>query len=164
MTLSDIIAGEEKTTLSFHDYIQVIPENRFRYTQDILQKISEAEANDDYWLLETLLSIASHDGLNKDDTRVLIHLLSQRWHHSHEDIAMMLEEIKDPSSVDSLYKRALDIPDYDDGRSMVKKCIWALVSINTDESWEKIKAIKEELNDPIVDSVINPYIDKKSRL
>jgi HEAT repeat protein len=69
----------------------------------------------------------------------------------------MLGEIKDPSSIEALYTRALDIPSYDDGRSIAKKCIWALVAIDTEGSWEKIKSLKA-LKDPVIDDFLKLYL------
>ena len=89
-------------------------------------------------MLDILLIIASRDGLDKTYSPVLCKLLFEEWHFSQEDIVMMLEDIKDPNSIESLFNAALKIPGHDDGRSLAKKCIWTLKAINTKSAIEKI--------------------------
>ena len=59
---------------------------------------------------------------------------------------MLLEEIKDPNSVDCLYTTCLTIPEYDENRSLAKKCVWALGAINTPGSKEKLQKLSTSLD------------------
>lgn len=69
-------------------------------------------------------------------------LEDETWHTKIEDIISLLEDIKDPKSIELLYKTAINVPDYDEMRSVAKKCLWALLAINTPEAMEKIYLLK----------------------
>ena len=74
---------------------------------------------------------------------ILCDLLEERWHYRHEDIAKILQSMKSPSSIESLYRTALtkfEYLDYDNS-ALARKCIWALGDINTDESKKKLELI-----------------------
>lgn len=64
-------------------------------------------------------------------------LLGCDWHQQHENIAMMLQELKDDSSVPYLYATILkqfDYLEYDEFFALAVKCIWALGTIGTNEA------------------------------
>ena len=55
---------------------------------------------------------------------VLGSLLSEKWHHSHEDLVTLVGELHDASSVDVLYGATRWVPDYlafDDSRALAAK-------------------------------------------
>lgn len=72
---------------------------------------------------------------------LLCKLLQEDWHYKHEDIAMILKEIKDSSTVDCLFNAAqlnFDYLAYDDTYQFARKCIKAISEINNDEAIEKL--------------------------
>jgi hypothetical protein len=99
-------------------------------------------------MLEYLLYIAEQDGLNKSYTHIFCKLLEQNWHEWHEDIVIHLEIIKDPESIESIYKSTFMEKDFHDDEPcpLTKKCIWALSAINTHESREKIQILSNSSN------------------
>lgn len=113
----------------------------FYYTDELLDKFEKAVLTQDETALMYLKLISSEDGLNSKYTDILCRLLKADWYHGQEDITTMLEDIKDPASIDALYERALDIPENDDMRALARKCIWALLAINTPESIKKIELL-----------------------
>lgn len=131
------------------DWGQIIKNNGFAHTDGLLQKIAIAKETKDSNLLEYTLAIAAKDGVNKRYSKILMQVLPEMWHHSSEDIVTLLEDIKDPASTEVLYNRALDVPDYDDGRALAKKCIWALGAINTAEARAKLLSL-ERMDDHII--------------
>lgn len=152
MSLKDIIEKVNNSSDIYEAICDLVPNEDFLYTSDLINQIDLAKTKGDSSLLETILSIASRDGLNGIYTKVLCNLLNESWHHSQEDIAMMLEEIKDPESVNCLYTASLIIPWHDDGRSLAKKCIWALKAINTPEALNALKLLAKS-KDPIISEV-----------
>ncbi len=75
---------------------------------------------------------------------ILCDLIVEDWHCQHENIARLLQELKDPSSINCLYKTALaeyKYLDYDDSYTLAIKCIWALGDINEEYSKEKIEQL-----------------------
>lgn len=108
------------------------------YSMDLIRKFEEVKERHDERLLHYLCVISFADGVDNRFTDILCRFLKDDWHRCHEDIVSLLEDIKDPQSVDCLYQRALEIPDYDDGRALAIKCIWALGAINTGEAKKRL--------------------------
>ena len=83
---------------------------------------------------------------------ILNQMLIADWHYQHENIAMLLQKMKSPSSVDYLYKEILiqrKYLDYNDNESKIVKCLYALGDIGTDDALEKIKLLAENDNEII---------------
>ena len=79
-------------------------------------------------------------------------LLMEDWHISHEDIAMVLQEMHDPSSIDVLYRAAqlqFDYLSFDEAYALGVKCCYALGDINTTEGDEKLRLLAE-LDNPVI--------------
>lgn len=133
----------------FDNYWDNFPQDRaFRFksiTLDLLRKsIDERDAK----ALSYNLSIIWRDGADRDFTDLLLHLLSQSWHQSEEDIVEILGIIRDPKSVEKLYEIAVNVPDYDEMRALAKKCIWSLWEIRTEDAIEKL--VKLSKSDDII--------------
>jgi hypothetical protein len=103
--------------------------------------------------LECALVLAFVFGLSRKWAPLLCKLIEEDWHHSHEDIADALQDIRGPSTVDRLYRAALrkhDYLAYNDSKSLAVKCIWALHDIGTYEAVEKLKLLSQSaLSAPI---------------
>ena len=85
-------------------------------------------------------------------TDVLCEIFEDSWHHKHEDIASMLEEVKLPKTVKMLYKVAIsNYPylEFDDSYDLAVKCIWALGEIRNEEAIEKLKLLSISSNEII---------------
>lgn len=99
----------------------------------------------------------SFDLFTKDYVGILCNLIKSDWHVQHENIAMILQKLKSPASIESLYHWAitpLDYLDYDDSYALAVKCIWALGDINTGESRRKLKLLAESDNEIIRNNVL----------
>jgi hypothetical protein len=118
-----------------------------RTTPDIVDTELErgfAERSSDS--VECALVLAFVFGLSRKWAPLLCKLIEEDWHHSHEDIAEALQDIRVPSTVDCLYRTALrkhDYLAYNDGESLAVKCIWALHDIGTYEAVEKLKLLSQ---------------------
>jgi hypothetical protein len=91
------------------------------------------------------------------NTNLLGNLLLEKWHNNHEDLAMIMQKIKDPKSIPFLEKAMyldLDYLKYNDGESLIRKCAYAIGDINTFESWKKIKDLSVSNNQIIKDMAI----------
>ncbi|MBK9391745.1 MAG: hypothetical protein IPN68_16720 [Bacteroidetes bacterium] len=129
-----------------------MPMNSLLYINEIQAKLQEAIIIKNAVLVEELLIVISVDGYDASYTTLLCKLLEYNWHDRHEDIVMTLLEIKDPLSIDCIYKAALHIPAWDEGRSLAKKCIWALKAIGTSDAIDKIEKLAN-LDDVIIREV-----------
>ena len=110
----------------------------------------DADAFDDATFLEAYFGYAHVD----------VHLLlTQTWHHQHEDFIGLLQHQKSPASVPALkaaiaLKPQLAYLDYDDYGAYYKKCLWALAAIGTPEAIavirECVSAEDEQLREEAV--------------
>jgi hypothetical protein len=134
-------------------------ENRGRktYANDVALGLQNASANNDADLLGVLLEIAFFDGVTKLAVAPLVDLLQKDFHESHEDIATLLEDLAEPASVGALFGAAISIPEFDDGRSLAKKCLSALAAINSPEAISKIQSLSQH-PDAIVAQAARRYL------
>jgi hypothetical protein len=147
----------------FDGYLDKYPEGREKKNKEqIINLLNENLRLKDSGGLAHTLTVAYLDGVDEDYTDLLLYLLKQDWHQLQEDVIDILEMTKDPKSIDTLYKFAINIPDYDDGRSIAKKCIWALGSINTPEAIEKLTLLKS-FDDPIIKKAAIMELEHKTK-
>lgn len=110
-----------------------------------LTLLDEAIASRNSDDVSAALLVGAVFGRNRDWLNPLRSLLSQEWHHSHEEIVRELQDQPENESVPYL-KNAIALKpnlhhlDYDDYGAFYKKCLWALRAIGTPEA---IAAIEE---------------------
>lgn len=93
--------------------------------------------------------VFKYELLSKKYVVTLNSLLVSDWHEQHENIAMLLQEAKNVSSVEFLHKAIglnLNYLDYDEAYALEVKCIWALGDIGNDEAKEKLQHLVESRN------------------
>ncbi|SHG15848.1 type 2 periplasmic-binding domain-containing protein [Pedobacter caeni] len=143
-------AGLFTRTNYFDNYLDIYPNpGEKRNKAKIIPLLAKNINEKDSISLACTLGVAYLDGADKDYTDLLLSVLNADWHILIEDIIEVLELTKDPKAVDSLYEAALDFRDYDDFRSIGKKSIWALITINTPEAWEKLSLLAQ-VDDEII--------------
>jgi len=109
-----------------------------------LTKLKKAFFEKNSEAIEQLIDDIDFSENVSDYTEILCQLLVADWHIKHEDIAFILEDIRDPLAVDYLYiaaQKNLEYLSYDDSRQLAKKCIWALWKIGTEEAIAKIEQL-----------------------
>lgn len=82
-------------------------------------------------------------------TKYLVPLLGLPNHHSHEDIVLALQIIRDPAAVDALYDAAharYGYLSYDEMFGLARKCTWALADIGTPEARSRLEQLANEDN------------------
>ncbi len=86
------------------------------------------------------------------DPKILCELILEDWHYSHEDIATILSKIKDPDSVECLYRASglhLDYLDYDETFQLARKCIKGLAAIGTPEANARLFMLTTGTPEPV---------------
>ena len=82
-------------------------------------------------------------------------MLISDWHYQHENIALLLEQSCDPSSIEYLYdaaKTQYEYLEYDENYALAVKCIWALGKIfrkGSPLAKEKLELLTRSTNDII---------------
>jgi hypothetical protein len=117
------------------------------YCQELLQHAVETK---DGPLLQTalLLIIATYTSIVGKATDLAC-ILEQDWHCHHEDIARLLQQFKNPLTVDNLY-RAVQLNfehlAYDDTYQFARKCIKALSAIDDENAIDKLHKLSDNKN------------------
>ena len=128
---------------------------------DEITKMLKYSYNDrDNELLENTVILMNHFEENicrSDYTDVLNKLIYCDWHTQHEDIALILEFIHSPTSVEPLYTCALSHFDYlswDTNYALAVKCIHGLAEIGNDSAIEKLKILSKHDNKVISENAL----------
>lgn len=135
------------------------------FTVDVTQKpgyvkklLEEAYLHHDADDVDLTLSIGfSFELFNDDFLEILCKLIRSSWHYQHENIAIILQRLKSPYSIEYLYQTALtqfEYLDFDDAYALAVKCIWGLGDINTKESRQKLKLLSKSDNNIIRDNAL----------
>lgn len=86
------------------------------------------------------------NSFSQDSVEILCKLLVEDWHKQHEDIAWILQKLKDPASVGPLYWAAnasLPYLAYDDAHALATKAMWALSEINSEDARRKLTLLTQ---------------------
>lgn len=110
-----------------------------------LSLLEQAVKNkDDETVEEAIIVSSTLNCFSTEFSGVLCRLLQCDWHDKHEDIARILQDLKDPSTVDCLYNAAqlhFEYLNYDDTYQFARKCIKALSAIGNKEAIEKLQLL-----------------------
>lgn len=115
----------------------------------LAEKLQNAVLSRDADEIESVLVEMYKSGPKHEFVTQLNQLLTLDCHQRHEDIVQTLQELKDPSSVDVLYRTALktfEYLDYDECFGLARKCTWALADIGTPEAKEKLCELSKSDN------------------
>lgn len=99
--------------------------------------VAEAMRDRDRVGLELALGVCEKFGLDRGLVPALVALAFEDWHHRHEVVALFLEELAAPESVEALVHSVRHHPpylDHDDGQALARKAIYALGKIPGDEA------------------------------
>jgi len=134
------------------DFLKKYPVDPRKDPEHVPGLLRDAGQRRDAVQVEMALHLGFSFGFSRSCLPVLHDLLPQDWHRSHEDIAMVLQELHDPSSVDVLYHVApmqFDYLSYDEAYALGVKCCYALGAINTPEGDAKLRALAE-IDNPVI--------------
>lgn len=90
---------------------------------------------------------------------ILAELVVQPWHHSHQNIALALQDLRAAETADALAAAALMKPDYldfDDSHAFARKCTWALADIGTPKARRHLESLSR-----CVDPEIASYAQRR---
>ena len=130
--------------ISFQDFLERYPSNPKTDKNHVNDLLRGTLANHDAVEVEAAIVLGTAFGFTRCCMPLLATLLKEGWHHSHEDIALVFQDLKDPTGINALYDAALaqyDYLSYDDCYALAVKCCWALGGINTIEADEKLRAL-----------------------
>lgn len=135
---------------------RILSEN---YIQHLIKQAISSK--DDSLVEEAMVLLYTSHFKPESFSLLLCQLLTENWHTKHEDIAMLLKQVKSPETVNCLYNAAelrFDYLDYDDTCQFARKCIKALSTIENKNAIEKLKLLANSKN-----HVIAEYAKKELR-
>jgi hypothetical protein len=112
---------------------------------ETIRLLEAASGECDAEAVEILLGLGA---LSPEAVPVLCHLLLAGFHTRHEDMAFLLQKLKDPRSTEALYQACfLQLPyrDYDELDILARKCTWALHDVGTEAALEKLRLLADDL-------------------
>ena len=135
--------------ISKAEFLKQYPVDIIKDKRHIFLSVKEAYDNENANELDLALTLIIFDTTVVDSdefVELLCLLLTERWHSQHENIVTILQGIKSPKSIDTLYQIALtrfDSVAYMETYSLARKCIHALGDINTEYAREKLQLLAE---------------------
>lgn len=138
-------------------FFRLFPADLKLNTTFAVRELEDALIRKDAAQVECALLLTFHFGNQERHAAILCKLLLEDWHHQHENIASLLQDLKDPSSIECLYQTALThfaYLDYDEAYALAVKCIWALGDINTDDAKGKLLLLAHSDNDIIRENAL----------
>ena len=105
-------------------------------------------------IVEALIILPSWFGIKNDFIEYYNKLLIVNWHHEHESLIETIKNTKSNSSTTYIEKAILNNYKYlhfndTNYASFIRKCMWALADINTEESVGLLKSYLENEN-PVI--------------
>lgn len=107
------------------------------------------------------------DLVNEELLPLLNNLIISDWHEQHENIAIILQELRSPSSVENLFtaiNKKYNYLDYDDSCALAVKCIWCLGDIGNDKAKDKLNILAKSSNVIISNNAVKQlkHLNKRS--
>lgn len=124
------------------EYPFYISEDREHIRELLGNAVSRRDGND----VEYALLLGFSLGFPENFTNLLCILLEAEWHQKHEDIARILQKLRDPISVDALFratKARHPYLEYNNNIAFAIKCVWALSQVDNQKAMDKLKLIAE---------------------
>src|SRR5258708_4727760 len=85
------------------DLLKVFP-NEVADKEFVEQLIKNSMIKKDTEELDLILILCSHlNSITNFHSKILSDLLKENWHFKHEDVESILQKLKDPTTVDSLF-------------------------------------------------------------
>jgi len=138
--------------ISRKDLLAAFPCDLERPGTWIAAALLEALASKDAANVEHIMLLGFKFGFPDDCVEVLCKIMLQDWHNQHENIAMVLKDLRSPGSTDCLYQTVeahFPYLDYDESYALGVKCLYALHAIGTPQAREKLALLASSSNEVI---------------
>ncbi len=157
----------EITIEQFLEQYPVDPRKEKEHVHELLQYANANRGSRD---LEAVLFVGHFFGLSRtvfsrSCVPLLNALLAEDWHINHDEIVFILQELRDPRSIEALYQAAflrLEYMEYDDTYGIAANCCWALGDINTASADEKLRELATSEN-PIIADYAREQLERDDR-
>jgi hypothetical protein len=149
-----------KNSFIENEYIEKFPFRTQKYKSQLIEILKSKIKNRDCKSLAFLLTLAWRDGFDSDYKVIFKSLILEKWHNCHEDIIDFIRDFKDDDFTDDIFIIAITPIPYrqfdDELEATLRKCIHALIEIDSIKSKEKIKTLLETKN-PNIRNIVDMY-------
>ncbi len=108
--------------------------------------MAEAIAREDADDLELASIVVFTFGVTSELLDPLIQAATKDWHHSHDDVVSLLEELRSPKAVDVLSRLTEWAPvgmEESDAKVLATNATWALAKIGGDEALQALARVRD---------------------
>ncbi len=131
----------------------------------VLEILKNALISDDPDIIEDAVDLVWKRGISTQYTEILIHMLSLSSHRRHEDIVLLLQQLKDPKAIPILFEIASRIFEpLEDDEALIRKCTWALADIGTTEAKNKLEILSTNEDYYIASCALKRLIEWESEI
>lgn len=131
-----------------------------KYKAEILEMLGIAVSDHDEKKLQFCIAVAFRDGLDNDYSDIFYKIILDTWHEEHKDIVDIVFDFKEERFCDALLRIALEASVYrkfdDEKESTLRKCVHALVAINSKKSNDFLEKLIQTKN-PNVQYALDSY-------
>lgn len=149
VALNALVGG----SLTCSELEKVFPEVSRRGNQLLLSWLVKAGQKRDPVCLDAVMQVLWHfASFDTNYTLTLCEIGEEDWHDLHEDVVSMLQELRDPPSVEALFRIANSAHpylEYDDAYALAVKCCYALRDIGDDLAHAKLSILASDDRDPV---------------
>lgn len=132
------------------DMLESLRTGSKKYKAETIQLLESAVAEKDVQKLKFCIAVAFRDVVDNDYSNIFYKIILDTWHEEQEDIVDIIFDFKEERYCDALLTIALEGKIYrkfdDENESTLRKCVHALVAINTNKSKEILEKLIQTKN------------------
>jgi hypothetical protein len=149
-----LVGSDGKQRVSDADFLRRFPaaveDGKLALT--LLQDAYQARDSES---LQCAMVVGFSFGFDPRHLDILMRLVDEPWHVSHEDVVSALDELRSPRAVNALFRATQWIPQhlaFDDARALAVKAIWGLGNLPGAEAEACLTQLADSPNDIIRDN------------
>lgn len=148
------------------DSINKLTESKYKIYDDfVVDYLKDAWINKYFRQLEDAIYFVSSENKNRGETLNILHqVLLEGWHPWHEIIVSTLEDFRDISSIDYLFKAFSLKSDWFDNRvgyyMFHKNLMWAIYKIGGEECKDRLRSYRDVITSEIDDDEFEYFLEK----
>ena len=154
----DAILNFVANRISKEEFAKKYPELTSNPGDLVNEFLEQADKEKNAELLENILIIGFRfEAFAQIQAKILSKLIAETWHYKHEDIARILQKLKDPYSVDFVVKALHtkhDYLEYNNEYALINKCVRVLSGINTNNAKEQLQLLAASKNELLKEAAL----------
>lgn len=112
--------------------------------------------------VEAAMVLAAFFGSTEESFGLLVSLVREDWHESHEDVVSFLDDFRTKDAIPALLSATRRVPDYmqwDDTRALAVRAVYALSKIDGEAARNALEEVVRESGDDRVSAVARQRLE-----